>query len=50
MVAVADRYDEAEALTLFRMGVADYLSLSDHRDAIPAVVGYLVSARVRAVG
>ena len=45
VVAVSGRYDEAQALTCFRMGVTDYLSLSDHRDVIPAVDGTMIAER-----
>jgi DNA-binding NarL/FixJ family response regulator len=43
VVALSDRYDQAEALTLFQMGVADYLSLADHRHRLPGVIASLVA-------
>ena len=42
LIALSAVYDETEALTLFRMGVTDYLSLKEHREAIPAVIRSLV--------
>jgi DNA-binding NarL/FixJ family response regulator len=38
IVVVTDCYDEAEATTFFRLGVADYLSLADHVNQIRSVV------------
>lgn len=45
VVAVAERYDERQALTCFRLGVTDYLSLKDHREALPAVIGKLIAGQ-----
>lgn len=50
VVAIGEHYDEAEALTLFQMGVTDYLSLSDHRDNLPRVIRSLVSTRAQGHG
>jgi len=36
--AISDRYDVEEALGMFRLGVADYVSLSDNHDSLPFVV------------
>ena len=47
VVALSDRYDETEALTFFRMGVSDYLSLIDHRELLPSVVDRLFSPAPR---
>jgi DNA-binding NarL/FixJ family response regulator len=41
VVAVAATYDEEQALRLFRMGIADYLSMSDHRDRLPTLLAVL---------
>ena len=46
VVVIADFYDEAEALTWFQMGVADYLSLADHRDRLARVVAELAGPSV----
>lgn len=41
VLVVSEEYREADALTYFRMGVADYLSARDHLDRIAAVAGRL---------
>ncbi len=41
-VVACERYDEADALTLFQMGVTEYLSLSDHRDQLPEVAARII--------
>ena len=41
VLVVSEEYREADALTYFRMGVADYLSAPDHLDRIAAVAGRL---------
>jgi hypothetical protein len=38
---VSETYDVDEALVMFRLGVTDYLSLSDHRDSVPRLVSAL---------
>ena len=43
VVVVVDQYNEAEALTYFQMGVAEYLSLRDHKDRIATIVHSLAS-------
>ncbi|WP_422931058.1 hypothetical protein [Singulisphaera sp. PoT] len=37
-IAVSDSYKSEEAIDLFRLGVADYLSVSDHREQIAPVI------------
>ena len=34
---ISDRYDVEEALGMFRLGVADYISLPDHRDSLSSL-------------
>lgn len=41
IVALADFYDEAEALGLFQIGVADYLSIREHIDKLAYVATHL---------
>ena len=43
MVAISDRYDEKQALALFRAGVVDYLSLSDHGEKGSLILEGLVA-------
>jgi len=38
VIVLSEIYDVDEALMLFRLGVTDYLSLSDHRDSVPRLV------------
>jgi len=45
LVALSQRYDEAQALACFRIGVTDYLSLADHLDVLPDVVGTLLAGQ-----
>ncbi len=42
VIIVSDVYDEAEGLTCFQMGVTDYLSWQDHREALADLVGRLI--------
>jgi hypothetical protein len=35
VVVLVDRYDEAEAVELFQMGVTDYLALQEHAGRLP---------------
>jgi hypothetical protein len=42
LVVVRDVYDEAEALTAFRMGVSEYLGLREHRGRVVAIVAELL--------
>jgi DNA-binding response OmpR family regulator len=46
IVALSDRYDEDSAVTLFRMGVTEYLGVEEHRDRIADVIAGLTSRRV----
>ncbi|MCA1686283.1 MAG: hypothetical protein LC745_09950 [Planctomycetia bacterium] len=38
IIVLSDHYDQADALTFFRIGVTDYLSLHDHRTSLGAIV------------
>lgn len=42
LVVLSDHYDEAEATTFFRMGVTDYLGVSDHADRLAGLVAVLL--------
>jgi hypothetical protein len=46
LLTLSDAYDPAEALTLFRMGVADYLSLEHHRESLASVITELIGLTV----
>jgi hypothetical protein len=43
VVALSDQYDGELGLTLFRMGVTDYLALSHHRHKLPRLLRSLVA-------
>jgi hypothetical protein len=43
VIALRAVYDVNEALTYFQMGVTEYLSLSEHRQAIPSVVRSIIA-------
>jgi DNA-binding NarL/FixJ family response regulator len=43
VLVVADSYKTDQALTLFRMGVDEYVCPSDHADKIQAVLGQLLA-------
>jgi DNA-binding NarL/FixJ family response regulator len=43
VLVVADGYRPDHALTLFQMGVDEYLSKSDHADRLPAIVSQLLN-------
>ncbi len=43
IMALAAHYDVAVAIPCFGLGVADYLSLADHRDALVPVVSTLIA-------
>jgi|GEM_PF-4824291 len=43
-VAVSDSYKTEEAIDLFQLGVADYLSLADHRDQIAPIIKSISAA------
>ena len=45
VVVLSAFYDEGEAMTCFRMGVTDYLSLHDHREVVPTIVEKLIAGR-----
>jgi hypothetical protein len=42
IVTISDSYDPTEALTLFRMGVTDHLSLADQHETMRSVVESLL--------
>ena len=48
LVVIAERYRADQALTLFRMGVSDYLSRSDHLHQLPLLLTGLVHDRADA--
>jgi DNA-binding NarL/FixJ family response regulator len=43
VIALSDHYDPEVGLTLFRMGVTDYLALSDHRQKLPRLLESLMA-------
>ncbi len=46
LVVVCAAYDQAEALTAFRMGVSEYLGLHEHGDRFVAVVAELLEVKL----
>jgi hypothetical protein len=50
LVVIGDRYDPWLAVTLFRMGVTDYLGLDAHPDRLPALVAGLLGLPTRGDG
>jgi hypothetical protein len=50
LVVVGDRYDPRLGLTLFRMGVTDYLGLDALADHLPALVAGLLGLETRGGG
>lgn len=45
LVVVSDHYDASVALTLFRMGVTDYLGRDEHGDRFNAVIEGIIGLR-----
>ena len=46
LVVVRAAYDQAEALTAFRMGVSEYLGLREHGDRFVAIIADLLQVKV----
>jgi DNA-binding NtrC family response regulator len=47
VVVISDHYDTERALALFRLGVTDYISRSDHLDRLPSLVDALMVRKSR---
>ena len=48
VLVIADEYRAEQAVTLFRMGVDEYVGRSDHAEKLQGVLGQLLTGRERA--
>jgi DNA-binding NarL/FixJ family response regulator len=48
ILVIADEYRPDQAVTLFRMGVDEYVCRSDHAENLQGVLGQLLTGRARA--